>query len=350
MSTWVDIPDRIGPYVIGHVLGSGTFALVKEAEDLTTSTKYAIKIVPKRSIGAVPLEQFEREVRLLLDLRHPGVVQLRDLCADSLYFYLVMELISGRTIPSTSAGTVNEGGSKPICKQILEVVAYLHSRSVAHRDLKLENILLDNTTHRIKLIDFGFSRIARAGELFQTKCGSLPYTAPEVIEGKTYDGMAADMWSCGVILYCLVTGAFPWKSATNEQQLLGEMTHGTFSIPDGVGKVCADLIRRLLVVAPHERLSAAEALEHPWFDGVAVPWGNAGRMASVVSDQTIKRLFVKEQTILPPRAQSYVPRMQRFAGMVTFRVNQRGGTSARVESPPSEVAPSPGPFTSRPPA
>jgi serine/threonine protein kinase len=215
MATWIDIPDRIGPYLLGHVLGSGTFALVKEAVDCETSLKYAVKIVPKSSIGGVPLEQFEREVSLLLDLKHPGIVQLRDLRYDATYFYLVMELISGHTILSPSTRSVNEGESKPLFRQLLEVVAYLHSQRIAHRDLKLENILLDSSEHRVKLIDFGFSRIARAGELFQTKCGSLPYTAPEVIEGKTYDGMAADMWSCGVILHCIVTGGFPWRNSTN---------------------------------------------------------------------------------------------------------------------------------------
>jgi serine/threonine protein kinase len=299
--------------------------------------KYAVKIVPKCSLGGVTTEQFEREVNLLLSLNHPGIVQVRDLREDSTYFYLVMELITGPNI--LSAAATPEIDTKPIFKQILDVVAYLHSQRVAHRDLKLDNILMDNKTRRIKLIDFGFSRMGGAGELFRTRCGSLYYSAPEVIAGQVYDGMAADMWSCGVILYCLVVGSFPWRSARNEQKTIADIGSGNFVMPEGVGKLCADLIRRLLVVEPEERLTAAQALGHPWLKDVAVSWGNDPRLVSQVSALALRRAFGPEQSVIPMRAQSFGPRMQRFAGLVSFRVNERASAQGpvRIEARPAEA-------------
>lgn len=292
MSQWAGLPTEIGTYRISRSLGKGAFSIVKEGIDMNTHAKYAIKIIPKCNMhAAADMERFEREVRVVLKMNHPGIIKIYDLLADDKFFYLVMELFHGKDLLEfvPAPGTINERESKIIFKQILDTINYIHGQGVAHRDLKLENVLMDSS-QRIKLIDFGFSRAANPGQMFQTPCGSPAYAAPEVIDGQTYDGRAADMWSCGVVLFCLVTGELPWK-AGSQLAVFKQISEGNIDIPKGVSKECAGLIERLLCPNPVLRFTAADALSHPWLDGVSVSWDSAPGIMPVLSERKVTNIL-----------------------------------------------------------
>jgi 5'-AMP-activated protein kinase catalytic alpha subunit len=265
--------------------------------DKTTSAVYAVKIIPKISIATEQtLARFEREVRAIIKLHHPGIIKVHAFLTDDLYCYLVMEHCPGGTLLSTMGpATIHrEDFIRSIVKQIIETVAYIHREGAAHRDLKLENILLDAGGH-IKIIDFGFSRFITPGELFATPCGTAQYVAPEVISGHSYEGRAVDMWSCGVIIYVLMTNYFPWRGA-NQAQMSRQILTGDFQIPDSVGVLCADLIRKLMTIDPHVRLTAEEALTHPWLDTIEVTWDQDDCLAPQLSERSFTRTLRSTQS------------------------------------------------------
>ncbi|OHS93300.1 CAMK family protein kinase [Tritrichomonas foetus] len=292
MSSWSALPPFIEKYNLGHTLGKGSFSLVKEGQDTETKLKYAIKIIPKTNMNTPQdIERFDREVRVILKMNHPGIIKIFDFLVDNNFFYLVMELCSGDTLVKQipPPGTIDEERAKPIFKQILDVIKYIHEQGIAHRDLKLENALLDTKGH-IKLIDFGFSRFADPGQMFATPCGSPAYAAPEVIGGSSYDGKAADMWSCGVLLFSLVTGELPWK-AGNRVQVFGQIQNGSFEMPEGLSKFCKDLISKLLVPEANLRLTAEQAYSHPWMQDVEISWDNDVGIKPVFSASAFSKII-----------------------------------------------------------
>jgi serine/threonine protein kinase len=284
--SWAALPDSIGNFTLGSTLGIGAFSLVKRCTDKTTSAVYAVKIIPKSSITTEQaLARFEREVRAIIKLHHPGIIKIHAFLTDDLYCYLVMEHCPGDTLLSNLGQmTHTEDFIRSIVKQILATVAHIHREGVAHRDLKLENILFDATGH-IKVIDFGFSRFVTPGELFGTPCGSAQYVAPEVISGQSYEGRAVDMWSCGVIIYALMTNYFPWRGS-NQAHILRQILSGDFQIPDSVGVLCADLIRKLMTIDPRVRLTADEALTHPWLETIEVTWNQDDCLVPQLSERS----------------------------------------------------------------
>jgi serine/threonine protein kinase len=181
-----------------------------------------------------------------------------------------------------------------VVKQILVTVGFFHREGVAHRDLKLDNILFDSSGH-IKIIDFGFSRLVTPGELFATPCGSPQYVAPEVISGHSYEGRAVDMWSCGVIIYVLMTNYFPWRGA-NQAQISRQILSGDFQIPDTVGVLCADLIQKLMTMDPRSRLTADEALTHPWLENIEVTWDQDECLIPQLSEGSFTRTLRSTQS------------------------------------------------------
>lgn len=291
MSAWAALPPFIGKYNLGQSLGKGSFSIVKEGVDTETHSKFAIKIIPKSNLSTpADIERFEREVSVILKMNHPGIIKIHDFLVDPSFFYLVMEHCAGDTLMNLTAvpGEIHETSSKPLFKQILETVNYIHQQGIAHRDLKLENIMMD--AHGcIKIIDFGFSRFAN--QLCSTPCGSPAYASPEVIGGQNYDGKAADMWSCGVILFALVTGELPWRGS-NQVQIYKQISTGSFEMPEGVSTLCSDLIKKLLVPEAQMRLTASEALKHPWLDGIEVSWTEQNnKIKPTISERTFVKIL-----------------------------------------------------------
>ena len=307
MSAWSSLGAFIGKYNFGQTIGKGSFSLVKICQNTETKQKFAVKIIPKSNMNTeADMERFEREVKVIINMSHPGIVKIHDFLVDSNFFYLVMDFCSGGTLLSQigNGKDINEERAKPLMKQIFETIQYIHDKGIAHRDLKLENVLIDEFDH-IKIIDFGFSRFANPGQMFATPCGSPAYAAPEVICGEQYDGRMADMWSLGVMLFGLITGELPWKGS-NQIHVYNQIKNASFEIPEGVSHFGSDLIKKLLVPEPTLRLTAAECLGHPWFDGVLVSWGNTSPLKSVLSMNTFQRILGSKDTmqaIASPRSQ-----------------------------------------------
>ncbi|KAM4650862.1 serine/threonine-protein kinase SIK2 isoform 2-T2 [Discoglossus pictus] len=257
-------PVRVGFYDIERTLGKGNFAVVKLARHRITKTEVAIKIIDKSQLDAVNLEKIYREVQIMKMLDHPHIIKLYQVMETKNMLYLVTEYAKNGEIFDYLAnhGRLNETEARRKFWQILSAVEYCHSRKIVHRDLKAENLLLDNHMN-IKIADFGFGNFYNSGEPLATWCGSPPYAAPEVFEGQQYEGPQLDIWSMGVVLYVLVCGALPFDGPTLPI-LRQRVLEGRFRIPYFMSEECEHLIRRMLVLEPSKRLSIAQIKEHKW--------------------------------------------------------------------------------------
>ncbi|KAH9367650.1 hypothetical protein HPB48_020321 [Haemaphysalis longicornis] len=224
-------PIRVGFYDIERTIGKGNFAVVKLARHRITKTEVAIKIIDKTQLDAASLEKVFREVRIMKMLSHPHIVKLYQVMETKNMLYLVSEYASqGEVFEFISRhGRMPEPMARRKFWQVLLAVEYCHSQHIVHRDLKAENLLLDSHMN-VKLADFGFSNFFSPTGHLTTWCGSPPYAAPEVFEGKRYIGPEVDVWSLGVVLYVLVCGALPFDGSSL-QVLRSRVLSGRFRIP-----------------------------------------------------------------------------------------------------------------------
>ncbi|TDH04577.1 hypothetical protein EPR50_G00134200 [Perca flavescens] len=206
-----DEQPHIGNYRLLKTIGKGNFAKVKLARHILTGKEVAIKIIDKTQLNPTSLQKLFREVRIMKGLNHPNIVQLFEVIETDKTLYLIMEYASGGEVFDylVSHGRMKEVEARAKFRQIVSAVHYCHTKNIVHRDLKAENLLLDADAN-IKIADFGFSNEFTLGNKLDTFCGSPPYAAPELFQGKKYDGPEVDVWSLGVILYTLVSGSLPF--------------------------------------------------------------------------------------------------------------------------------------------
>ncbi|XP_052750690.1 serine/threonine-protein kinase SIK2 isoform X2 [Galleria mellonella] len=257
-------PIRVGFYDIERTIGKGNFAVVKLARHRITKTEVAIKIIDKSQLDASNLQKVYREVDIMKRLDHPHIIKLYQVMETKNMIYIVSEYASKGEIFDYIAryGRMAEQAARRKFWQILSAVEYCHERRIVHRDLKAENLLLDANMN-IKIADFGFSNYYATGELLATWCGSPPYAAPEVFEGKRYTGPEIDIWSLGVVLYVLVCGALPFDGSTL-QSLRDRVLSGRFRIPYFMSEDCESLIRKMLVLEPMKRYTIEQIKKHRW--------------------------------------------------------------------------------------
>ncbi|KAM4651203.1 LOW QUALITY PROTEIN: serine/threonine-protein kinase SIK3 [Discoglossus pictus] len=257
-------PARIGCYELERTIGKGNFAVVKLATHIVTRAKVAIKIIDKTKLDDENLKKIFREVQIMKMLCHPHIIRLYQVMETERMIYLVTEYASGGEIFDhlVAHGRMAEKEARKKFKQIVAAVYFCHCRNIVHRDLKAENLLLDANLN-IKIADFGFSNRFTPGQLLKTWCGSPPYAAPELFEGKEYDGPKVDIWSLGVVLYVLVCGALPFDGSTL-QNLRARVLSGKFRIPFFMSTECEHLIRHMLVLEPTKRLSMEQICKHKW--------------------------------------------------------------------------------------
>nr|XP_048286134.1 sperm motility kinase Z-like [Myodes glareolus] len=178
--------------------------------------------------------------------------------------YIVMEYVAGKDLQMflCEVGYLKEQDAKPIFQQVVSAVHFLHQRRIAHRDIKLENVLIDRNGN-VKLCDFGMAIELAEGQMLMQVCGSLLYMAPEILAMEPYDGLAVDMWSLGVLLYVLVTGQFPYTEDTihGMHRLI---TNTKCPIPYHLSKPCYIIIAQLLKVPTQERITICQLLQRPW--------------------------------------------------------------------------------------
>jgi serine/threonine protein kinase len=259
------IPQRIGNYAIGDEIGHGSFGSVFKATNTNDRKTYAIKAIPRSKLRCdEDREHFQREINAMAFLRHDNLLALRDFLSDEGHFYLVLDFCEEGELYSVVAqdDRLDEPTAALIFQQILSAVAYCHSFSVAHRDLKLENILIVRFP-QIKVSDFGLCGFMENEQLLRTFCGSPAYCAPECLSKLAYDGEKSDIWSLGVVLYSMVTGDFPWNIA-NASIMIRHILRGTFVVPSDVSPLCRDVIEGCLKVDPAQRMPMARMLIHPW--------------------------------------------------------------------------------------
>ncbi|EGG22010.1 putative protein serine/threonine kinase [Cavenderia fasciculata] len=257
----------VGPFIIGKTLGQGTTGKVKLGFHKETGFKVGIKIINKELLISKPSmrRKIEREIVLMKLIDHPNALKMYEVYETSKYLFLILEYVEGGELFDylVEKGGLESGEALFFFQQIITGLDYCHNRSICHRDLKPENLLLSGDK-KIKICDFGMGSIVRKDNLLHTSCGSPHYASPEVVSGIDYEGQKADVWSCGVILYALLTGKLPFDDE-NIRRLLNKVKNGAFVMPPFIHKDAQDLLTKMLTVDPKKRISIREIKKHPWF-------------------------------------------------------------------------------------
>jgi len=260
-------------------LGTGAFSKVvkatKKTADGSAGVAVAVKCISRTTseLKQEDVESLHEEVEVLRSIDHPNVIKLYDFFEEKKMFYMVIELMEGgelfeRIVKKTF---YNEKEARDLIRILLDALAYLHHAGIVHRDLKPENLLLKSPYNDfdIKLADFGFAKKLNSNgkKSLDTQCGTPGYVAPEILKGSKY-GSEVDMWSCGVIVYILL-GGYPPFHDDNHAVLYRKIKAADYAFEpqywEQVSEDAKDLIRKMLVVNPEHRLTADQALRHPWF-------------------------------------------------------------------------------------
>lgn len=255
-------------YELGRFLGQGNFAKVYYARNIETSQSVAIKVIEKEKILNLGMvEQIKREISAMRKVKHPNILELHEVIASKTKIYFVMEYAKGGELfDKISKGKLSEDVGRKYFQQLISAVDYCHSRGVYHRDLKLENLLLDENGN-LNVSDFGLSAFAESKHqdgLLHTICGTPAYVPPEIIQRKGYDGAKADIWSCGVILYVLLAG-FPPFYDSNLIGMYNKICKAEYRFPRWFSTEVRKLLTRILNPNPYSRISISKIMETPWF-------------------------------------------------------------------------------------
>ncbi|GAA6064411.1 hypothetical protein JCM10212_001235 [Sporobolomyces blumeae] len=264
-----DEPNSVGPWRIGRTVGEGSSGRVKLAKHKVTGQYAAVKIVPKprrtqQEKADKLLLGIEREIVIMKLIEHPNVLRLMDVWETGSELYLIMEYVEGGELFDylVKRGKLHADEALHYFQQIISGVDYCHRFNICHRDLKPENLLLDKEKN-IKIADFGMAALERGGKLLETSCGSPHYASPEIVAGLNYHGSSSDIWSCGIILFALLTGTLPFDDA-DIRTLLSKVKKGRFNMPPWLPPDAQDLIRRMLEIDPEKRILMEEIQAHPW--------------------------------------------------------------------------------------
>lgn len=256
---------KIVGYTIKRKVGQGSAGVVTLAVEHKTGERKAIKIVPKGNVS--DLSRLDTEIKAMMMLKHERILKLEQVIENEQEVFFVMEFCGGGSLLEYMDGKpLSEKLVRFYFSQIISGVCYCHSKGVAHRDLKLDNILLDNMAN-IKITDFGHAGIYQKGwDLFATPLvGGLCHVTPEQILGNSYSGEKHDIWSLGIILYTLLVGYHPFKSK-NPQKYLEDIKNVNYELPDFLSEEAADLIKKLLVADSDNRPTCKEIMKHPWLN------------------------------------------------------------------------------------
>ncbi|KAK2594563.1 hypothetical protein QQS21_007735 [Conoideocrella luteorostrata] len=350
---------KFGDFILGNTIGEGEFGKVKLGWKQDSSVQVAIKLIKRDTVGGNPsrLGKIRREVTILRGVQHPNIVRLIDMIETDRYIGIILEYASGGELFDyiLNHRYLKDHSARRLFSQLVSGVGYLHKKGIVHRDLKLENLLLDRNRNII-ITDFGFANTfdaneelleeeelnltdreqvkrmgldkvkpngMRRGDLMQTSCGSPCYAAPElVVSDSLYTGRKVDVWSCGVILYAMLAGYLPFDDdpanpeGDNINLLYKYIVSTPLTFPEYVTPHARDLLRRILVPNPRKRADLFEVARHSWLS----------EYAHVVE-------FITSSTTLPSDVQNATGTAQEFADapMVT--------RSASVRETPKQKSP-----------
>ncbi|EGW13563.1 Sperm motility kinase [Cricetulus griseus] len=248
-------------YVILRSLGKGNFAEVKLAYHLHTEVQVAVKVLQNGTNNDFSLNT---EIDMYKTLNHPYIIKLFHIINTKEYTYIVLEHAARGDLVSYigRVGSLQEEQAQHIFTQLVCAVHYCHDNDIAHRDIKLDNILLDDKGN-IKLCDFGLATRVTPGQGTKGFCGTLEYCAPELFSGKEYDAKAVDIWSLGVVLYTMVTASFPFKAKTFSD-MKEAMLDPKYHLPYTLSQNTANIIVQLFTVKPEQRPKIFDIRQHQW--------------------------------------------------------------------------------------
>lgn len=260
---------NIDNYILGSQIGQGAYAIVRSAIQKSTNKKIAIKTYEKSKLMDPHRKRcVKREIDVLEILDHPSIVKMYEVIDTSKQLHIAMEYIGGCSLHSYLKRRPNrkldEAEVRRIFKQILHGIEYSHSKNVTHRDIKLENILLDEKNN-VKIIDFGFATCFSHEKKVKLFCGTPSYMAPEIVNRIEYSGPPADVWALGVLLYVLLCGTYPFKGQV-DKELYKKIQYGQFTVPASISQGSRSLISRILRLNPDKRPSVSEILKDAWIN------------------------------------------------------------------------------------
>ena len=331
---------RFGNYVLGSTLGEGEFGKVKLGwrKDGKLPSQAAIKLIKRDSIptGSEKEGKIYREITALKKLRHPNIVRLVEVLQNDKYIGIVLEYASGGELFDyiLEHRYLKDSFACRLFAQLVSGVNYMHSKGIVHRDLKLENLLLDKHKNII-ITDFGFvnSFTNKPNDLMKTSCGSPCYAAPElVVSNEPYEGKKVDVWSCGIILYAMLAGYLPFDDdpenpdGTNISRLYHYITHTPLTFPEFIQPTPRDLLRKILVSNPNKRISLNNVIAHRWLAPHApflsvspIEWDKNYRSSRILTqqDKVNRRMSLMEN----PTSASLILNKQSVRSYSTQNVN-----------------------------
>ena len=261
--------EKISDFILSKDIGEGYFGKVKLGIFKPTNEKYAIKIINKKLMKIKMKKSKFKEIDITKKFNHINVIYVYKVIDTPENYYIVMEYCKNGELFEyiSKKERLDEDEASAFFYQIINGVEYIHSKGIAHRDLKLENLLLteDNI---IKIIDFGLSHEFNGKDLLKTKCGSPSYASPELIAQPFYDGFKSDIWCCGIILYAMLCGYLPFdgdEDKDGKDVLFKNIIEGNLEFPKFISELAKDLIIRLLNVDAKERISIPEIKKHPFY-------------------------------------------------------------------------------------
>ena len=259
---------QIGNYKLGEEIGSGAFGKVILGLHIITGEKVAIKILDKFILSQTPedYELVKQELSILKIVKHKYIVQLYEILETPQHIFIIMEYCEGQDIMDyiLTRNRLTEEESLKYFQQLINALYYLHSQNITHRDIKIDNLLLDRNLD-LKLIDFGLSTKYRDDKLLNQPCGTVVYAAPEVLDCREYHGMLADVWSSGIVLFGMLSGFLPFGDPDDEinKRLV---LQGKIEMPKFFSRQATDLLRHMLDINPLTRYTLEDIMEHPWFN------------------------------------------------------------------------------------
>ncbi|RMX43440.1 hypothetical protein pdam_00001879 [Pocillopora damicornis] len=273
-------------YEIKEELGRGAFSIVRKCVLKEGKVEFAVKILDTRKMTSRDIQKVEREARICRGLKHPNIVRLHSSILEEGFYYLVFDMVTGGELfeEIVAREYYSEADASHCIQQVLQSVQHCHDSNIVHRDLKPENLLLSSKEKSAicKLADFGLAIEVENGKLGWFGFAGTPgYLSPEILKKEAYN-KAVDLWACGVILYILLVGYPPFWDE-DQQKLYSQIKAGAYDFPspewDSVTEEAKDLINKMLTVDQSKRITAADALKHPWIV-------NSERIASKVHRQT----------------------------------------------------------------